>query len=395
MKQIFSDRISDVPRSFIREILKVAVDESVLSFAGGLPNRELFPKKALQEATNLVFENRGSGALQYSNSEGLLELRQWISDRYRRRMGLEIPVETILITSGSQQGLDLLAKIFLNDGDEVLLEEPGYLGAIQAFSVYRPKFLTVPVSYEGVDIDALKQTLVNSNPKLMYGVPNFQNPSGISYTEENRRAVAEELKGKPIYFIEDDPYGELRYSGIAKSSFADLIPDQTLLLGSFSKTIVPSFRLGWMVAPTAIMEKVLIAKQATDLHTNFFSQCVVSEYLKMGKFEQQIGVLCQAYGRQRDAMVAAIRKYFPEGVHFSEPEGGMFLWVTLPNGGSAMKLFERAIANKVAFVPGYPFYIGKTDTNTLRLNFSNVSIEEIDTGMARLGAALKDLDLGR
>ncbi len=391
MKQIFSDRISDVPKSFIREILKVAVEEDIISFAGGLPNRELFPIEDLKKATEMVFLTSGTSALQYSNSEGLLELRKFISGRYKEKFNLDIPIEQILITSGSQQGLDLLGKTFVNEGDQIVIEEPGYLGAIQAFSVYKTKFLPVPVNDEGLDISILENTLKRNDPKLFYCVPNFQNPGGISYTEENRIAVAEVLKDKDIFLIEDDPYGDLRYSGEPKSSFMQLLPEKTIMLGSFSKTVVPGFRLGWIVAHDDIFDKLLIAKQASDLHTNIFTQCVLSEYLKQGSFEKHVASIREVYGRQCKAMIKSIKKYFPKNIHFSKPEGGMFLWVTLPDNISSMKLFEIGIKKKVAFVPGHPFYIGTNETNTLRLNFSNVDEKTIDIGISRLAEALKEL----
>jgi len=391
MNNIFSDRISDVPKSFIREILKVAVDDDVISFAGGLPNRDLFPVNDLKEAANRAFENSGSSALQYSNSEGSLELREFISERYRQKFNLDISPKSILITSGSQQGLDLLGKTFLNEGDEVIIEEPGYLGAIQAFSVYKTKFNSVPVAQEGLNIDMLNKVLENHDPKLMYTVPNFQNPSGISYSEENREAVAKTVEKHNIFLIEDDPYGDLRYSGLQRKSFMQLMPSKTILLGSFSKTVVPGFRLGWIVAPSEIYEKLLIAKQASDLHTNQFAQCVLMEYLAMGGFQAHVEKIKKVYGRQRDAMIASIKRHFPKTVRFTHPDGGMFLWVTLPNDISSMRLFDIAIQSKVAFVPGHPFYINKEETNTLRLNFSNVGEAEIELGIKRLGQALNQL----
>lgn len=391
MSNIFSDRISDVPKSFIREILKVAVDEEVISFAGGLPNRDLFPVEELKKASELVFDKIGPAALQYSNSEGSIELRKFISDRYKQKFDLDIPVDDILITSGSQQGLDLLGKTFLNEGDDIIIEEPGYLGAIQAFSVYKTRFNPVKVHNEGMDIGALKNVFPGRNPKLIYTVPNFQNPSGISYSEENRKQVADVLKGRNIFLIEDDPYGDLRYTGKPKSSFKQILPEKTIMLGSFSKTVVPGFRLGWIVAPKEIYEKLLIAKQASDLHTNQFAQCVLAEYLAMGKFDEHVVRIKEVYNKQREAMINSIKKHFPEGVHYTLPEGGMFLWVSLPNDISSMKLFNIAIDNKVAFVPGHPFYIGKTETNTLRLNFSSVDEATIEIGIARLGKALKKL----
>ena len=391
MNSIFSDRISDVPKSFIREILKVAVDKEVISFAGGLPNRDLFPIEELKKATELVFEKTGPAALQYSGSEGVIELREFISRRYQQKLNLTIPVENIMITSGSQQGLDLLGKTFLNEGDDIIIEEPGYLGAIQAFSVYKSRFNPVKVHDEGMDIDALKNVFPGRNPKLIYTVPNFQNPSGISYSEENRKEVAGILQNKKIFLIEDDPYGDLRYTGQPKSSFKQFLPNKTILLGSFSKTVVPGFRLGWIVASHEIYDKLLIAKQASDLHTNQFAQCVLAEYLAMGGFDDHVETIKKVYSNNRESMILSIKKHFPAGVKYTLPEGGMFLWASLPNNISSMKLFNIAIENKVAFVPGHPFYVGKTETNTLRLNFSNVDETEIEIGIARLGKALKEL----
>lgn len=391
MNSIFSDRISDVPKSFIREILKVAVDEEIISFAGGLPARDLFPIKDLRKAANLVFDEIGPNALQYSSSEGVLELRKFISDRYKNSFGLDIPAKNILITSGSQQGLDLLGKTFLNEGDDIIIEEPGYLGAIQAFSVYKTRFNPVKVHDEGMDIEALKNVFPGRNPKLIYTVPNFQNPSGISYTEENRREVAEIIKDKKMYLIEDDPYGDLRYTGKPKPSFKHIIPEKTILLGSFSKTVVPGFRLGWVVAENDIYDKLLIAKQASDLHSNQFAQCVLTKYLEMGKFDEHVQKIKEMYNSHREVMIKNMNMHFPSDIKYTIPEGGMFLWVTLPNNISSMKLFNIAIKNKVAFVPGHPFYIGKTETNTLRLSFSNVDEASIEIGIKRLGKALKEL----
>ncbi|NIP24053.1 MAG: aminotransferase class I/II-fold pyridoxal phosphate-dependent enzyme [Phycisphaerae bacterium] len=392
MNNIFSDRISDVPRSFIREILKVAVDTSVISFAGGLPNRDLFPVAELQAAVNKVFESAGKEVLQYSNSEGYPKLREYISRRYLEKKGLDIPVENILITSGSQQGLDLLGKTFLNEGDDVIIEEPGYLGAIQAFSVYKSVFNPVRVTEDGMDVDGLKEVISARSPKLMYSVPNFQNPSGISYSVKNRSAIADVLKSTSTLLIEDDPYGDLRFTGDEKESFGKILPEKTILLGSFSKTIVPSFRLGWITAPNNdVMEKLIIAKQASDLHTNYFIQRVICQYIADNDLQKHIDKIIKVYNSQRLAMVRSIEKYFPSGVSHTHPEGGMFLWATLPEGTSSMELFDFAIKDKVAFVPGIPFYINKEKTNTLRLNFSCVDEETIETGIKRLGKSIEKI----
>src|SRR5512147_2898702 len=307
MDSIFSDRITDVPRSFIREILKVALDPSVISFAGGLPNRDLFPVDEIREATNKVFSIHDRDILQYSSSEGYLKLREYISERYRQKQKLAVPVDDILITSGSQQGVDLLGKILLNDGDGLVIEEPGYLGAIQAFSIYKPKFLPIAVSGEGMDTEKLREAISSDKPKLMYTVPNFQNPSGISYSRKNRIEVSEILRGTNTLLIEDDTYGDLRFEGEAKQSFRELLPDNTVMLGSFSKTIVPGFRLGWIAAPKRIMDKLIVAKQAADLHTSHFTQAIIYQYLKDNDVDSHVAKIRAAYGNQRRTMIESIR----------------------------------------------------------------------------------------
>lgn len=391
MENAFSDRINDVPKSFIREILKVTIDSSIISFAGGLPNRQFFPVKALQKAANDVFEEAGDEILQYANSEGYLGLRQFIADRYRQRDGLDIPVEDILITTGSQQGLDLLGKTFLNEGDDLIIEEPGYLGAIQAFAMYRPRFHPVPVSEGGMDIEKLRLVLGERRPKLLYTVTNFQNPSGISYSDDNRRSVADLIRGTSCLIIQDDPYGDLRFSGERKISFKQLAPKNTVLLGSFSKIVAPALRLGWLVAPPPIMDKLVIAKQAADLHSDYLAQRILHRYLCDNDIDAHISTIIAQYGKQKEAMIGAIMEYFPAEVRFTNPEGGMFLWITLPQGMSSMTLFEAAIKKKVAFVPGTPFYVDRKDSNTLRLNFSCSDEPTVVEGIKRLGESIKKL----
>jgi 2-aminoadipate transaminase len=390
MGNIFSDRISDVPRSFIREILKIAVDDSIISFAGGLPNRDLFPVEEIRQAAGKLLDEAGKDALQYSSSEGYPELREWISKRYLTK-NIAVHPDNILITSGSQQGMDLLGKTLLNDDDRVIIEEPGYLGAIQAFSLYTSRFHPVPVNEEGLALDAFHNALAGYRIKLFYCVPNFQNPSGITYSEENRLKITEMLQGRNTVLVEDDPYGELRFLGKEKPSFYRLMPEHTVLLGSFSKTVVPSFRIGWMVANDKMMEKLVIAKQASDLHTNYFGQRVILQYLKDNDIDAHINKIRRAYGKQRDAMVSAIQRYFPANVRFTHPEGGMFLWITLPDGLPAMQVFNEAIRQKVAFVPGDPFYVDRKNVNTLRLNYSSVDAETITIGIERLGNVLKSM----
>jgi len=391
METLFADRMADVPKSFIREILKVAIDEEVISFAGGLPNRNVFPVEELKEASAKVFDLAGKEALQYSNTEGYLPLREYISTRYKELRGLDVSPESILITNGSQQGLDLLGKVVLDEGDEVIIEEPGYLGAIQCFSLYKAKFNPIPISSEGIDTEMLAEVIAAKNPKLFYTVPNFQNPSGISYSLENREAVGEIINGTRTLIIEDDPYGDLRYFGGVLPSFKRFAPDNTIMLGSFSKTVVPGFRTGWIVAPDNLMEKINIAKQAADLHTNYFTQRLLYQYLSDNNVADHIKKIRNLYGKQCKAMIDALEEFFPKGIEFTMPEGGMFLWVTLPDNLSAMQLFHIAIDKKVAFVPGDPFYINKKETNTLRLNFSCVDEDTIRIGIQRLGEAINEL----
>ena len=391
MKGMFADRIQDVPRSFIREILKVTTDKSMISFAGGLPNRQYFPLQQLKQSTSRVFEKRGTDCLQYSNSEGLLELRECISKRYKSDQGLEIPPERILITNGSQQALDLIAKITINDGDPVVIEEPGYLGAIQALSLYRPHYLPVKVDDRGMDLYGLEKA-IKSDPKMMYTVPNFQNPSGISYSHENRCRIVEIIKDSNCLLIEDDPYGSLRFQGEPVGSFHHHLPDQTILLGSFSKTVVPGFRIGWVAAPETIYDKLLIAKQASDLHTCNFTQYVLFDFLTNNAIEDHISRIRSAYGNQCKAMIQAIERDFPDYVSCTRPSGGMFLWGRLPSDMSSLDLFEKAVRRKVVFVPGEPFYTRETRSSTFRLNFSCTDEEVIDDGIARLAEAITSME---
>lgn len=388
---MFADRVNDVPRSFIREILKVALQPEMISFAGGLPNRELFPKNELRAATQKAFDRYGDEILQYSSTEGFPPLKEFIAERYRSKWNLDIRAENILVTSGSQQGLDLLGKVMLNRGDGLVVEEPGYLGAIQAFSIYKPDFCSVPVDESGMDEAALEIALDSRQPKLIYTVPNFQNPSGITYPGGNRENIAGLLAGRATLLIEDDPYGDLRFSGAAQPSFHGLLGQQAILLGSFSKVIVPGFRLGWVVAPDDITRKLVVAKQATDLHTTHFTQCIIHQYLRDNDLDRHIATITGVYGRQQQAMIDAIERYFPPQVRYTRPQGGMFLWVELPQGYSALSLFELAVKKNVVFVPGDPFYIGRKDMNTLRLNFSCVDEQSIDAGIQRLGQALGEL----
>jgi 2-aminoadipate transaminase len=390
MSPEFSNRIKRVPRSFIREILKVAENPDVISFAGGLPNPELFPVDRFEDAASKVLARRGSGSLQYSSSEGLYTLREWICERYRKRFGLELSPDNVLITTGSQQGLDLAGKVLVEEGDTVVMERPGYLGAIQAFSLYTASIKQVQLEGEGPDLEALERALESGRSSLYYAIPNFQNPSGISYSLERRKAVARLCDRYGVVLLEDDPYGELRFEGTHLSPIGLLGGGQGIMLGTLSKVAAPGLRIGWMVATEEIMERLLIAKQAADLHTSTFTQHLAWQYLSDNDLDRHIGAIRDVYRSQAQCMVRMLGIHFPEEAKFTTPTGGMFLWVTLPEGCSSMELFDRAIEKGVAFVPGEPFYVDGGGTNTMRLNFSNADEKVIEEGIRRLGKCLKE-----
>jgi len=391
MNNRFADRMKTTSKSFIREILKVTQQPEVISFAGGLPNPGFFPVEEIARASTKVLAKDGRNILQYSTSEGYLPLREFISERYLRKSGLKIEPDDILITNGSQQGIDLIGKVFLNKGDRVVIERPGYLGAIQAFSIFEPKFQSVPLLDDGIDTDLLEKALSEDDAKLLYTIPNFQNPSGITYSGQKRKDVANILKKHNVVCVEDNPYGELRFTGedlpcIRKYS------ENTILLGSFSKIISPGLRIGWICAGKEIMEKLIVAKQAADLHSNYLSQRIVHQYLMDNDIDEHIRKIRGAYGKRRDLMINMMTEYFPEEVKYTKPEGGMFLWVTLPERASSLDLFELAVKENVAFVPGNPFYTDDgSRNNTLRLNFSNSDEEQIEEGIKRLARCLERL----
>ncbi len=391
MTEMFSNRMAGIPRSFIREILKTAQETDIISFAGGLPDSNLFPADELVIATNKAFETSGRNIFQYAASEGCEQLRSYLADFCRNRKGVAVKKENILITNGSQQALDLLGKVFLNEGDDVVIEEPGYLGVIQALSMYMPEFHPVPVSNEGMDADRLKILINKRHPKLLYVNPNFQNPSGITYSDNNRKEIAGLINSKETFLIEDDPYGELRFRGNDKLSFKKLLPERTVLLGSFSKSIVPGFRLGWMAAPEEVVEKLVIAKQASDLHTSHFTQKIIYQYLKNNDMDKHIQKITKVYAQKCQKMIECIKKYFPMSVSYTIPEGGMFIWVQLPVSLKVIELFEEAYKNKVIFIPGDPFYLKRKYINTFRLNFTCVTEDEIETGIRKIGKAINNL----
>ena len=388
-EKLFANRMGTTHKSFIREILKVTEDPEIISFAGGLPNPKFFPVKEIANASLKVLEENGENVLQYSTTEGYLPLREYIAERYRKKKGLKVDPDEILITNGSQQGIDLIGKIFLDKGDQIVIERPGYLGAIQAFSMYEPIFQSIPLLDDGIDTNLLERTFRGNRIKLFYAVPNFQNPSGITYSRQRRRDVANILKKHNAIFVEDDPYGELRFIGEDLPSIRAYLEDNIILLGSFSKIITPGLRLGWICAKKDIMERIIVAKQASDLHSNYLSQRIVHQYLVDNDIDKHILKIRDAYKKRRDLMVSMIVEYFPEEIKYTKPEGGMFLWITLPKRISSLDLVDLAIKENVAFVPGNAFYVDGGGNNTLRLNFSNSDEEKIEEGIKRLANIIK------
>lgn len=392
MEHLLSERIKSTPPSFIRNILNTASDPGIISFAGGLPNPVSFPKEELLDSMERIVKTYGGSVFQYSITAGLPKLRQYIARRYNQKFGLHITMENVLITTGSQQALDLISKVLLNEGDGIIVEKPSYLGALQAFSQYQPVYYPVELTEEGLNTEQLEEALEHNNIKFLYAIPNFQNPTGLTYSAEKRERIYEILKDREIILIEDDPYGELRFEGERLPYIgAGRLPG-SILLGTFSKTVTPGMRMGFLISEnTELLRYISVAKEASDLHTNIFSQYLIWDYLEHNDYEAHIARIKELYQKQAQAMLNAMDRYFPSTVTYTRPKGGMFLWVTLPEGVSAMSLYPKALDKKVAFVPGDPFYINRKDMNTMRLNYTNADCETIETGIRRLGELLKEI----
>lgn len=385
----FAARTAKTPRSFIREILKVTERPEIISFAGGLPDPSLIAVKEIAEAARRVFESQGAAALQYATTEGYAPLREFVAERYRRRLGLDASPDEILITSGSQQSLDLIGKVFIDAGAAVAIERPGYLGAIQAFSLYEPEFCPVPLDRDGPETGALADLLQEKSVRIFYGVPNSQNPSGITWSPEKRREVAALLRDAGAVFVEDDAYGELRFAGDPMPPVKKHLPEGTVMTGSFSKIVAPGMRIGWIYAEKEVIDLLTVAKQATDLHTPILTQRILARYLADNEIDAPIRRICETYRRRSALMGDLIDDLFPEGVTHTCPDGGMFIWATLPAGIASMDLFERSLKENVAVLPGIPFYTDGGGTDTLRLNFSNATEERIEEGIRRLSRVLQ------
>ena len=382
----FSDRAEQLQSSAIREILKVTMRPEVISFAGGLPSPETFPVERMRAAFDKVLTQQGKSALQYGPTDGYAPLREFLADSLSTSDSKILP-DQIMMVSGSQQGLDLLGKVLVDEGSKVLVETPSYLGALQAFSVYRPEFESVDTDDHGLVPASVAAK--GAGARLMYALPNFQNPTGRTLSVERRYELVETCARMGIPLVEDNPYGDLCYSGEPLPKMLNMNPGGVIYMGSFSKVLTPGIRLGYVVGPTPLIRKLEQAKQAADLHTAQLTQMVVYEVIKDGFLSEHIPTIRTLYAKQCNAMLEAMRKHFPEGVRWTKPEGGMFIWVTLPEHMDSKQLLDEAIQQNVAFVPGGPFYANNPEKNTLRLSFVTVSPERINEGIEKLGKLIK------
>jgi 2-aminoadipate transaminase len=394
--------------SAIRELLKLTENPDVISFAGGLPAAELFPIEMFKTATDKVLTEHGRQALQYGTTEGYRPLREYIVQKMER-YGIHATPDNVLITSGSQQALDLLGKLLVNSGDLILTERPTYLGAIQAWRGYKAEFITVPIDDDGLRVDMLEEALT-AGPKFMYILPNFQNPGGVTLSLERRRQLIKFADKYGIPIIEDDPYGQLRFEGehipplvvldgevmVRKNGHSNgqgFGHGNVIYTSTFSKTLAPGLRLAWLVAPTNVVKQCVMVKQGMDLHTSSFVQMVAYEAIQTGELDAHVRRIRDVYRERRDVMLRAMAEHFPSAVRWTRPQGGLFLWATLPDGMDAAQILPLAVEKQVAFVPGAAFYPNaKPDNtlgrNTMRLNFSNATPEKIEVGIKRLGEVL-------
>jgi 2-aminoadipate transaminase len=396
----YAHRMQRMGSSVIRELLKLTEQPDIISFGGGLPAPEVFPVKEFKEACNYVLEHFGAQALQYSTTEGYQPLREMIA-RHTSRYSVPITPDNIMITSGSQQALDFIGRVFVNRGDYIALESPTYLGALQAWNAYGAQYISVPADENGMIVDELEKAL-RIGPKFIYVLPNFQNPSGSTLSLERRKKLVELADKYGVPIIEDDPYGQLRFEGehiqsvvSLDSAFrghdGDRYSGNVIYLSTFSKILAPGLRLAWVEAPEQVIRKLVMTKQGADLHTASFNQYVAYEVGKGGFLDEHVKVIRAIYKERRDVMMEMMEEMFPSEVHWTHPKGGMFLWGIMPEGMDAAEVLKIAIERKVAFVPGASFHPNGGGDNTMRLNFSYSSPENIRTGITRLGITLKEL----
>ena len=395
MKLNLSDRVMkpDFQGEFTASILAAAASPDLISFAGGLPNPVSFPIPEMEAATKKVLEENGVLALQYSSTAGWPALRQWIAKRYET-MGVKgVSPDDIIVTNGSQQALAMMGHAMLNPGDEVIVEDPTYLVALQSFHVFDPVVLPVTMNPDGIDCEKLAETVKNHpNAKFAYLIPNFQNPTGLSYSQEVHDKVVEIFKNSNVMVLEDNPYRELRFAGTATDSFGAELGEQCCMLGTFSKIVTPGMRIGWIcVRNPELRAKLLSYKATADLHTSIFSQMVLAQYLADNDVDEHIAKTKVLYKAKSDLMVECLKKYLPEGCEMTPTEGGMFLWVTLPNGISSVDLYRRALDRGVAICPGDPFYETQRNVSSFRVNYSNSTDEAIEKGIKILGEVCAEM----
>lgn len=386
----YCERASCLYGSMTRQLMHLIADPEVISFGGGLPAWELFPIEQVKEVTNYILDSDGPAVLQYGTSEGYKPLRQAVAERYRKK-GFDITEDNVLITCGAQQGIDLMSKLFLDKGSILVVGDPTFLTALQTFSLFQANFLTVPLDEEGIRVNLLPGILEKNNVKFIYVMPNFQNPSGITLSLERRIKLVEIAQQYRVPILEDDAYGELRYSGEALPALKALDKGQQVIyLGSFSKVLSPGLRVSALIAPDEVMEKLVFAKQAADLHTDNLAQRITYEFLHRNLLDPHIQVIISSNRKRRDALLQAMERYFPPGVSWTRPDGGIFLWVTLPQSMDTMELFEKAIQAKVAFVPGSCYYALGGGDNSMRVNFSVCNEEKIEVGIQRLAKVITE-----
>jgi len=381
--------MSGMTVSAVREILKVTEQPEIISFAGGLPAPELFPVAAIARAHAEIFADEGAPAMQYSTTEGWRLLREWVAHRVSLR-GIETNPDCVLITAGSQQGIDLVGKIFIDPGDTIIVENPTYLAALQSFNSQQAKFIAIDSDHDGMRVDQVEQALKRARAKFIYIVPEFHNPKGTTLSMERREHLIELSRRYEIPILEDYPYSELRYMGERPAPLAALDQDGLVIrLSTFSKTLSPGLRIGWVTSSNEIIQEMVIAKQSADLHTSTIAQRAVARLLKTFDYDGHIAMLCQVYGERCMTMRRAIEEYFPEETYWTRPEGGLFLWVELPKGVSTEEVLQDALAERVAFVPGTSFFANEPQSNFMRLNFSNQPPEMIEEGIKRIAKVLK------
>lgn len=393
MNYQYAKRMENLRASEVRELLKVTENREVISFGGGLPAPELFPLEEIKAVSAAVLEESGMEALQYTTTEGYAPLRRWIAQRMNRTLGTDLDEDNIQLTNGSQQGLDLTGKVFLDEGDVVLCESPTYLSAIGAFRAYGCRFVEVDTDDDGMLPAALDAAIAaNPSAKFIYAIPNFQNPTGRSWSLERRQYLVEAAQRNGILVVEDNPYGELRFEGENLPSLISLAaPGGVLHLGTFSKTFCPGYRIGWIAGDKQVVEKYGLCKQGTDLQCNTLAQREIAKYLELYDIDAHIEKIRRVYHRRRDLAVETMAREFPGGTSFTRPQGGLFLWVRLPEGIAARQLLTACMERNVAFVPGGAFFPGGGNENTMRINFSNMPESRIVEGLTIIGEELRKL----